>query len=76
MLGFGAALALHREFAGRGMLRGKLLIPYVISAVAASYIWKWIYHSRFRRHRRDLVPLGITDRPINFIDNAAPSCRR
>ena len=25
--GFGAALALHREFVGRGLLRGILLIP-------------------------------------------------
>ena len=49
VLGFAAALVLHREFLGRGIVRGHLLIPWVISAVAASYIWKWIYHSRFRR---------------------------
>ena len=34
VLGFGAALALNREFRGRGLMRGILLIPYVISAVA------------------------------------------
>ena len=47
LLGLGAALALHREFAGRGLLRAILLIPYVVSAVAASYVWKWLYHSDF-----------------------------
>ena len=36
VFGFGAALALNRAFAGRGLLRGVLLVPYVISAVAAS----------------------------------------
>ncbi len=47
VLGFGAALVLNREFIGRGFLRGLLLVPFVISAVAASYIWRWIYHSDF-----------------------------
>jgi len=44
VLGFASALALHREFIGRGLLRAILIVPWVISAVAASYIWKWIYH--------------------------------
>ena len=35
VLGLFAALALHREFMGRGVLRALLLIPYVVSAVAA-----------------------------------------
>jgi multiple sugar transport system permease protein len=36
VLGFGVAIALNRELLGRGVLRGTLLVPYVISAVAAS----------------------------------------
>ena len=47
VLGFASALALHRDFFGRAILRAILIIPWVISAVAASYIWKWIYHSDF-----------------------------
>lgn len=70
LLGLGAALALHREFVGRALLRGLLLIPWVISAVAASYVWKWLYHSDFGAIGAALVQLGITDRPINFIDNS------
>lgn len=69
LLGLCAALALHREFAGRGVLRAVLLIPYVISAVAASYLWKWLYHSDFGVIGALAVQLGITDRPINFLDN-------
>ena len=30
------------QFPGRGLLRGILLIPYVISAVAAAYVWRWL----------------------------------
>ena len=62
ILGFAAALALHRDFLGRGVLRAILIIPWVISAVAASYIWKWIYHSDFGLIGAVLVELGILDK--------------
>ncbi len=68
-LGLGAALSLNREFVGRGLMRGILLVPYVISGVAAAYIWRWLYHSDFGVIGAVLVALGITDRPINFLDN-------
>ena len=68
-LGVCAALALHREFAGRGILRALLLIPYVISAVAASYVWKWLYHSDYGVIGALSVQFGFTEEPINFIDN-------
>jgi multiple sugar transport system permease protein len=69
VLGFGAALALHRDFLGRGVLRAILIIPWVISAVAASYIWKWIYHSEFGVIGAVLMQLGFVSRPPNFIDS-------
>lgn len=69
LLGLGAALSLHREFIGRGVLRALLLIPYVISAVAASYVWKWLYHSDFGVIGAISVQLGFTSEPINFLDN-------
>jgi multiple sugar transport system permease protein len=69
ILGFAAALALHRDFVGRGVLRAILIIPWVISAVSASYIWKWIYHSDFGVIGAVLVQLGWASRPPNFIDS-------
>jgi multiple sugar transport system permease protein len=69
VIGFAAALALNHEFRGRGLLRGTLLVPYVISAVAAAYIWRWIFHSDFGVIGAISVALGITKQPINFLDN-------
>lgn len=69
VLGFGAALVLNREFIGRGLLRGLLLIPFVISAVAASYVWRWIYHSDLGVLGSILIQLGITDQKLNVLDN-------
>ena len=73
LLGLVAALALHREFIGRGILRAILLIPWVVSAVAASYVWKWLYHSDFGAIGAMLVQLGLSDHPINFVDNVNTS---
>lgn len=70
-LGLGAALSLHREFVGRGVLRAILLIPWVVSAVAASYVWKWLYHSDFGAIGAFMVQIGVTDQPINFVDNTS-----
>jgi multiple sugar transport system permease protein len=50
-------------------MRGVLLVPYVISGVAASYIWRWLYHSDFGVIGAILVAVGITDKPVNLIDN-------
>ncbi|MHA3977476.1 carbohydrate ABC transporter permease [Halovulum sp. GXIMD14794] len=69
VLGFGAALVLNREFMGRGLLRGILLVPYVISAVAASYVWRWIYHSDLGVLGSVLIRLGLTDEKLNLLDN-------
>ena len=42
----------------------------MISAVAASYIWRWLYHTDFGVIGAVLVELGTSlDQPPNFIDN-------
>lgn len=69
VLGLLAALVLNREFIGRGFIRGVLLIPYVISAVAAAYVWRWLLHSDFGVIGAISMELGVTDEPINFLDN-------
>ncbi|MBL8699385.1 MAG: sugar ABC transporter permease [Alphaproteobacteria bacterium] len=69
VLGFAAAMALNDAFRGRGLLRGILLVPYVISAVAASYVWRWLYHSDFGVIGAVAVQLGLSATPINFLDN-------
>ncbi|MEJ1156675.1 sugar ABC transporter permease [Prosthecomicrobium sp. N25] len=69
VLGLGTALALNRDFIGRGVLRAIFIIPWVISAVAGSYIWKWIYHSDFGVIGAVLMQLGLVNRPPNFIDS-------
>lgn len=69
ILGFGAALALNRQFRGRGLVCGLLLIPYVISAVTASYVWIWVYNSDYGVIGAIATALSISHQPINILDN-------
>jgi multiple sugar transport system permease protein len=71
VLGLGAALALNREFVGRSLLRGIILVPYVISFVPASYLWVWIYNSDYGVIGALGQALGITDGPVNLIDSVS-----
>jgi multiple sugar transport system permease protein len=68
-VGFGAALVVNREFIGRGLVRGILLVPYVVSYVAAAYVWRWLYHSDYGLISGTLYDLYLIDSPINFLDS-------
>jgi multiple sugar transport system permease protein len=69
ILGFGAALVIQREFFGRGIVRGLLLIPWVISFVAAAYVWRWILHSDYGLFSGMLMRWGWIDDQIIFLDS-------
>lgn len=69
LLGFGAALALHKPFRGRGVVRAMLLIPWVISYVAAAYIFRWLLHSDYGLVSGSLMQWGLIDRPLVLLDN-------
>jgi multiple sugar transport system permease protein len=69
VLGFGAALVLHRAFPGRGVIRAILLIPWVISAVAAAYVWRWLLHSDYGLLSGSLLEWGVVDRPLVLLDS-------
>lgn len=69
VLGFGAALVLNRAFLGRGLLRGLLLIPWVISAVPAAYIWRWLLHSDYGLISAFLIRIHVIDQPLILLDS-------
>jgi len=71
LVGLGAALVVHREFMGRSLVRGLLMIPYVISYVAAAHVWRWLYHSDYGLISGVLYEWYIIDSPINFLDSTS-----
>jgi multiple sugar transport system permease protein len=45
--GLVAALSLHRRFRGRGIVRGLVLIPYVMPVVAAALVWRAMFSPQY-----------------------------
>ncbi|CAA9563581.1 MAG: Maltose/maltodextrin ABC transporter, permease protein MalF [uncultured Thermomicrobiales bacterium] len=69
VIGFGAALVVQRQFVGRGIVRAILLIPYVISHVAAAYVWRWFLHSDYGLVSGTLLDWGVIERPLVLFDS-------
>lgn len=47
ILGLSIAILLNRTFAGRGLMRSIILIPWAIPTVVSAKIWEWMYNSDF-----------------------------
>ncbi|HEY8473135.1 MAG TPA: sugar ABC transporter permease [Natronosporangium sp.] len=47
VVGVAVALLLNRRFRGRGVLAVLVLLPWAIPNVAASFVWKWIFHDQY-----------------------------
>lgn len=69
VLGLASAILLSRPIRFRGFFRSVLFIPYVIGAVTAAFVWKWIFHADFGVISGLLIQMGIIDKPIKFIDS-------
>jgi len=68
-LGLATAILLSRPIRFRGFFRSVLFIPYVIGAVTAAFVWKWMFHADFGVISGLLIQMGIIHTPIKFIDS-------
>jgi len=69
LLGLGVALVVARNFKLRSLSRGILMVPWVISAVAAAYVWRWILHSDLGLFSAILMRIGVISEPIVILDD-------
>jgi multiple sugar transport system permease protein len=47
LLGLSLAVLLNRSFAGKGLMRAFILIPWAVPTVVSAKIWEWMYNSDF-----------------------------
>ena len=59
ILAFGAALLLNEHFPGRGIVRGLVLIPWLVPPVVNGFLWGWILNGDFGALNGLLYELGI-----------------
>jgi multiple sugar transport system permease protein len=71
LLGLMVALSLNENFRGRTFFRTVILIPWVMPTVAASYLFKWLFHP-FLGMINDILytKLHLTSEPLLWLNVA------
>ena len=59
VLAFAAALLLNERFPGRGIVRGLVLIPWLVPPVVNGFLWGWILNGDFGALNGLLYQMGI-----------------
>ncbi len=67
LLGLGWALILNHPFRGRSALRGLSLMPWVMPAIVAAFIWGWIFNSRYGLLNAVAMEFGFIDYPQAYL---------
>jgi len=67
VLGIGLAVALNRDFKGKGLVRAIVLLPWIIPTALSAIVFWWLYDSTFSGISWTLMKLGIMDHFIDFL---------
>ncbi len=60
-LGTAIALVLNERFAGRGVLRGLIILPWALPSIVNAAMWQWIYNANYGALNALLHQLGVID---------------
>lgn len=71
VLGLFAAQLLNTAFAGRGVLRGLFLFPYVSPVIAVAFTWVVLFDPFSGSLNALLTKMGVVADPINFFGQRA-----
>ncbi|MBN2033581.1 MAG: sugar ABC transporter permease [Deltaproteobacteria bacterium] len=66
LLGLAAALLVHTEFRGRGLIRGLFIAPYIAPVVAVTFAWSFILDPQLGVLNWLALDGGLISRPIAF----------
>jgi len=64
VLGMVVALVLHSAFAGRGLVRAAVLIPWAIPTIVSAKMWSWMLNDQFGVVNAMLMTIGVIDTPV------------
>ncbi|RUX80563.1 sugar ABC transporter permease [Mesorhizobium sp. M7A.F.Ca.CA.001.07.2.1] len=70
ILGTIVALVLNAEFAGRGIVRAAILIPWAIPTIVSAKMWQWMLNDQFGIINVVLLNLGLISDKIAWTANA------
>lgn len=67
VLGTAVALVLHQRFAGRSLVRGLVLFPYMMPIVAVVLVWMLLYNALYGVVNYLLLQTGLVSKPIAWL---------
>lgn len=67
LVGFWAALTLNNKFFGRTLLRGFVIIPWIMPGVVAAMVWRLFYDARLGFLNTVLRNIGLLDGSIDWL---------
>jgi ABC-type sugar transport system permease subunit len=67
IIGMAGGLFLHRSFAGVGILRAIVLLPWVLPGAISAILWTWIFHPSWGVINSVLRKLGLIDHSIGWL---------
>src|ERR671918_23740 len=69
VVGIAVALVLNEQIKGRAFVRGLVLFPYLVPAIVAVLVWRWIFSDTVGVANWLMVDfLGALDQPIPWFD--------
>jgi trehalose/maltose transport system permease protein len=68
-LGLIVALVLNAQFAGRGIVRAAILIPWAIPTIVSAKMWAWMLNDQFGILNDILLGLGLISQKIAWTAN-------
>lgn len=69
LFGLVIALVLNRSFAGRGLVRAAVLVPWAIPTIVSAKMWAWMMHDQFGILNDIGLKLGLLSAPIAWTAN-------
>ncbi len=64
------AMILNDDFAGRGLARVIIMLPWAISLAMTAIVWRWTLNGQAGMLNATLFQLGIIDQPIEWLATA------
>jgi len=69
LIGLGIALLLNERIPFRGLMRGLILVPWVVPSVVAALVWRWIYASEYGILNHLLRQIRLIQRPLEWLSD-------
>lgn len=71
VLGLALAVVVNESFAGRGLLRAVLLVPWALSGMVSAVTWRWMYDDTYGIINALLLRWNVIEAPIALTSDPA-----